>query len=267
MPGLFAFGVSRPGRMTIQGLWGTATGIDQDGDWVSGTADEVLGNRYRLIAPVGTGGMAVVWRAQDLVLDRDVAIKLLAEELANKPGNRERIRAEAQVVARLQHPNITAVHDYGEAGDAFTVGRHGRRPYVVMELLEGELLSNRLRSGPMSWRRATQICAQVAAGLAAAHERHVVHRDIKPSNIMLTAAGAKILDFGVAGLTGSFDPRRRGRHRLRHPRLPGTRAAPRRRRHPRDRRVHRRPARLPVPHRPAAVARGHADPDDRQPCV
>ncbi|MGI5177719.1 serine/threonine-protein kinase [Dactylosporangium sp. CA-152071] len=172
---------------------------------MSGTADEVLGNRYRLIAPVGTGGMAVVWRAQDLVLDRDVAIKLLAEELANKPGNRERIRAEAQVVARLQHPNITAVHDYGEAGD-LAAGRHGRRPYVVMELLEGELLSNRLRSGPMSWRRATQICAQVAAGLAAAHERHVVHRDIKPSNIMLTAAGAKILDFGVAGLTGSFDP-------------------------------------------------------------
>ncbi|MET7424415.1 serine/threonine-protein kinase [Dactylosporangium sp. NPDC005555] len=172
---------------------------------MSGTADEVLGNRYRLIAPVGTGGMAVVWRAQDLVLDRDVAIKLLAEELANKPGNRERIRAEAQVVARLQHPNITAVHDYGEAGDPHA-GRHGRRPYVVMELLEGELLSNRLRSGPMSWRRATQICAQVAAGLAAAHERHVVHRDIKPSNIMLTSAGAKILDFGVAGLTGSFDP-------------------------------------------------------------
>ncbi|MEV6931971.1 protein kinase [Dactylosporangium sp. NPDC051485] len=172
---------------------------------MSGTADEVLGNRYRLIAPVGTGGMAVVWRARDLVLDRDVAIKLLAGELAAKAGNRERIRAEAQVVARLQHPNITAVHDYGEAGD-FAAGRNGRRPYVVMELLEGELLSDRLRAGPMSWRRATQICAQVAAGLAAAHERGVVHRDIKPSNIMLTSAGAKILDFGVAGLTGSFDP-------------------------------------------------------------
>ncbi|HTJ36126.1 MAG TPA: protein kinase [Dactylosporangium sp.] len=172
---------------------------------MSGSADEVLGNRYRLIAPVGTGGMAVVWRARDLVLDRDVAIKLLAGELASKAGNRERIRAEAQVVARLQHPNITAVHDYGEAGDV-SAGRNGRRPYVVMELLEGELLSDRLRSGPMSWRRATQICAQVAAGLAAAHERGVVHRDIKPSNVMLTAAGAKILDFGVAGLTGSYDP-------------------------------------------------------------
>ncbi|MEV8512682.1 protein kinase [Dactylosporangium sp. NPDC051484] len=172
---------------------------------MSGSADEVLGNRYRLIAPVGTGGMAVVWRARDLVLDRDVAVKLLAGELASKAGNRERIRAEAQVVARLQHPNITAVHDYGEAGD-LAGGRNGRRPYVVMELLEGELLSDRLRSGPMSWRRATQICAQVAAGLAAAHERGVVHRDIKPSNVMLTPAGAKILDFGVAGLTGSFDP-------------------------------------------------------------
>jgi serine/threonine-protein kinase len=171
---------------------------------VSGTADEVLGNRYRLIAPVGTGGMAVVWRARDLVLDRDVAVKLLAGELATKPGNRERIRAEAQVVARLQHPNITAVHDYGETGDA--TARNGRRPYVVMELLDGELLSNRLRAGKLSWRRSTQICAQVAAGLAAAHERGVVHRDIKPSNVMLTSAGAKILDFGVAGLTGSVDP-------------------------------------------------------------
>ncbi|MFB9407529.1 serine/threonine-protein kinase [Dactylosporangium matsuzakiense] len=176
----------------------TATGL-------SGSADEVLGNRYRLIAPVGSGGMAVVWRARDLVLDRDVAVKLLAGELANKPGNRERIRSEAQVVARLQHPNITAVHDYGEAGDV-SAGRTGRRPYVVMELLEGELLSDRLRSGPMSWRRATQICAQVAAGLAAAHESGVVHRDIKPSNVMLVASGAKILDFGVAGLAGSFDP-------------------------------------------------------------
>ncbi|MER7283507.1 protein kinase [Dactylosporangium sp. NPDC000244] len=172
---------------------------------MSGSADEVLGNRYRLIAPVGTGGMAVVWRARDLVLDRDVAVKLLAGSLAGKPGNRERIRSEAQVVARLQHPNITAVHDYGEAGDV-SAGRNGRRPYVVMELLEGELLTERLRAGPMSWRRATQICAQVAAGLAAAHEKGIVHRDIKPSNVMLTAAGAKILDFGVAGLAGSYDP-------------------------------------------------------------
>ncbi|MEV0569150.1 NaeI family type II restriction endonuclease [Dactylosporangium sp. NPDC050588] len=171
---------------------------------ILGNRHEILNNRYRLIAPIGTGGMAVVWRAQDLALDRNVAVKLLAD----KPGNSEPFRAVAQVLARLHHPNITAVHDYGEAGDptANTYGRYGRRPYIVMELLEGELLSNRLRSGPMSWRRATQICAQVAAGLAAAHECNLVHRDIKPGNIMLTAAGAKILDFGVAGLTGSFAP-------------------------------------------------------------
>ncbi|GAA2352003.1 NaeI family type II restriction endonuclease [Dactylosporangium salmoneum] len=168
---------------------------------ILGKRHEILNNRYRLIAPIGTGGMAVVWRAQDLALDRNVAVKLLAD----KPGNSEPFRAVAQVLARLHHPNITAVHDYGEAGDP-TANRYGRRPYIVMELLEGELLSNRLRSGPMSWRRATQICAQVAAGLAAAHERNLVHRDIKPGNIMLTAAGAKILDFGVAGLTGSFAP-------------------------------------------------------------
>src|SRR5262249_45095211 len=107
-------------------------------------------------------------------------------------------RAEAQAVARMSHPNITSVHDYGESTADGT-------PYVVMELLEGELLSVRLRAAPMSWRLATQIGAQVAAALAAAHERGVVHRDIKPTNVMLTAVGAKVLDFGVAGLAGSPD--------------------------------------------------------------
>ena len=167
---------------------------------MSGTADEVLDGRYRLLDPVGTGGMAVVWRARDEVLGRDVAIKLLAAQLAANPSSRERIRSEAQAIARLSHPNITAVHDYGEAP-----GDDGLRPYVVMELLRGQLLSTRLRAGPMSWRQATQVCAQVAAALAAAHDRGVVHRDIKPTNVMLTHAGAKVLDFGVAGLAGSSD--------------------------------------------------------------
>jgi hypothetical protein len=165
---------------------------------VSGTADQLLGGRYRLLTPIGTGGMAVVWRARDEVLGRDVAVKLLSLDLETDRASRERIRAEAQAVARLSHPNITSVHDYGESpADG--------APYVVMELLVGELLSVRLRAGSMSWRRATQLCAQVAAALAAAHDRGVVHRDIKPTNVMLTAAGAKVLDFGVAGLTGSPD--------------------------------------------------------------
>jgi eukaryotic-like serine/threonine-protein kinase len=165
---------------------------------LSGTAEERLGGRYRLLAPIGTGGMAVVWRARDEVLGREVAVKLLSVDLAADPASRDRIRAEAQAVARLSHPNITAVHDYGESPV------DGTR-YVVMELLAGDLLSTRLRAAPMSWRLATQIGAQVAAALAAAHERGVVHRDIKPTNVMLTPAGAKVLDFGVAGLAGSPD--------------------------------------------------------------
>jgi hypothetical protein len=140
----------------------------------------------------------VVWRARDVVLDRDVAVKVLSVDLAGDVASRERIRAEALAVAKLQHPNITSIHDYGES----TVDG---APYVVMELLQGHLLSNRLRASRMSWRQATQIGAQVAAALAAAHDRGVVHRDIKPSNVMLTGSGAKVLDFGVAGLAGSPD--------------------------------------------------------------
>ncbi len=165
---------------------------------VSDTVGEQLGGRYQLLDPIGTGGMSVVWRARDVVLDRDVAVKVLSVDLAADAASRDRIRAEALAVAKLQHPNITSVHDYGRST---TDGA----PYVVMELLEGHLLSNRLRASRMSWRQATQIGAQVAAALAAAHERGVVHRDIKPSNVMLTGSGAKVLDFGVAGLAGSPD--------------------------------------------------------------
>src|SRR4051812_37989526 len=131
---------------------------------VSGYAGKLLGRRYRLVEPVGSGGMAVVWRARDEVLGRDVAVKLLAGDLATEHASRARIQAEAQAIARLSHPNITSVHDYGENSE------DGTR-YVVMELLSGQLLANRLRSGPMAWRRATQIGAQIAAALAAAHER------------------------------------------------------------------------------------------------
>ena len=165
---------------------------------MSGAAGDQLGGRYRLLDPIGRGGMSVVWRARDVVLDRDVAVKVLSVDLAADAASRDRIRAEALAVARLQHPNITSIHDYGESpGDG--------APYVVMELLEGHLLSNRLRASRMSWRQATQIGAQVAAALAAAHDRGVVHRDVKPSNVMLTGSGAKVLDFGVAGLAGSPD--------------------------------------------------------------
>jgi eukaryotic-like serine/threonine-protein kinase len=160
--------------------------------------DEVglLAGRYRLVERLGQGGMSIVWRAFDEVLTRRVAVKVLAG--AHDPPARERIRAEAQAAARLSHPHITNVHDYGEARD-----ESGELvPYVVMELVPGPTLGERLKAGPLPVRAALLICAQVASALAAAHARGLVHRDIKPSNVMLSPAGAKVMDFGVAAVVG-----------------------------------------------------------------
>jgi serine/threonine-protein kinase len=140
--------------------------------------------------------MSVVWRAFDEVLKRQVAVKVLAG--AHDPSARERIRAEAQAAARLSHPHITNVHDYGEARDD-----SGKLfPYVVMELVPGPTLGQRMKAGPLPVPAALLICAQVASALAAAHARGLVHRDVKPSNVMLSPAGAKIMDFGVAAVAG-----------------------------------------------------------------
>ncbi|MGC9671264.1 protein kinase domain-containing protein [Planosporangium sp. 12N6] len=161
-------------------------------------AVEVLGGRYRLVERLGAGGMSVVWRAHDEVLNRQVAIKVLAATLAADADSRAMIRAEAQAAARLSHPHITGVYDYGESttGDGETV------PYVVMELISGRTLAERLAGGPMPWRAALRVGAEVAAALAAAHARGLVHRDVKPANIMLTASGVKVVDFGIAAVAG-----------------------------------------------------------------
>ncbi|WP_275408579.1 serine/threonine-protein kinase [Planosporangium mesophilum] len=158
----------------------------------------VLGGRYRLVERLGTGGMSVVWRAHDEVLNRQVAIKVLAAKLAADRHSRAMIRAEAQAAARLSHPHVTGVYDYGESvtGDGDTV------PYVVMELISGRTLADRLRGGPLPWRAALRVGAEVAAALAAAHARGLVHRDVKPGNVMLTASGAKVVDFGIAAVAG-----------------------------------------------------------------
>jgi serine/threonine-protein kinase len=163
------------------------------------SAGQRLDGRYLLLEKLGAGGMSVVWKAFDAVLDRGVAIKVLAQHRATDQESRGRIRAEAQAVAKLSHPNITSVHDYGEAAD----GDGTPVPFVVMELLDGQTLAERLREGPMSWREAASICAGVASGLAAAHARGLVHRDVKPSNVMLTPGGVKVVDFGLAGFAGS----------------------------------------------------------------
>ncbi len=157
-----------------------------------------LANRYLLIEQLGSGGMAVVWRGFDDLLGRPVAVKVLNADIAADPTFRASIYREARSAARLSHPHITHVYDYGEATlpDGETVS------YVVMELLDGQTLDDRLADGPMPWPEAVRVAAQVADALAAAHRRGIVHRDIAPANVMLTATGAKVLDFGIAALAG-----------------------------------------------------------------
>jgi serine/threonine-protein kinase len=163
------------------------------------TAGTPLAGRYLLIERLGAGGMSVVWRGVDTVLARPVAVKVLAGPLAADPAFRTVIEREARAAARLTHPHLTHVYDYGEATlpDGHVV------PYVVMELLTGLPLVERLREGPLPWPEAVRLCAQVADGLAAAHRRGIVHRDIAPGNVMLTGTGAKLLDFGIAAPAGT----------------------------------------------------------------
>jgi serine/threonine protein kinase/Tol biopolymer transport system component len=147
-------------------------------------------SHYRIVEQIGAGGMGVVYRAHDERLDRDVAIKVLPEEVADDPDRLARFEREARAVAKLDHPNILAIHDFGTEGGV---------TFAVAELLEGESLRERIPSGGLSWQKATEIGAAVAKGLAAAHGKGVVHRDLKPENIFITADGRlKILDFGLA---------------------------------------------------------------------
>ena len=181
---------------------------------------QTLGGRYKLLNELGSGGMAVVWRAHDEVLGRPVAVKLLAGRYAGDPQSRARIRDEARAAATLSHPNIAQVYDFGESDDSGIC-----LPYVVMELINGPTLAQRVSVGPLPPRTVFRICGEVAAALAAAHADGLVHRDIKPANVMVTPGGAKVVDFGIAAAAG---PGSAGRRVARHARLPGARAPPRR---------------------------------------
>ncbi|MET7818769.1 serine/threonine-protein kinase [Micromonospora zamorensis] len=161
-----------------------------------------LDGRYQLEERIGVGGMSEVWRAHDQVLDRSVAVKLILPGPGDQDGPVDRIRAEARSAARLVHPNVASVHDFGTSST--WPGRPV--PYIVMELAEGETLAAHLRSGPLDWRISVRVCAEVAAALAAAHAEGIVHRDVKPANVMLTPAGVKVLDFGIAIPAGAPDP-------------------------------------------------------------
>jgi serine/threonine protein kinase len=158
---------------------------------------EVLGDRYELQQVIATGGMGQVWRARDTLFDRPVAIKLLRSEFADDPGFAARFRAEATHAANLHHPNIAAVHDYGE--DVLeTTGEHVA--YLVMELVDGKPLNARIaEQGPLGTEAAVSVLRQTAAALAEAHRAGVVHRDVKPGNILLTPDGSvKLTDFGIS---------------------------------------------------------------------
>jgi serine/threonine-protein kinase len=163
---------------------------------------QLIGGRYRLLERLGIGGMSVVWRGYDEVLGRDVAVKVLAPRLAGDQNFRQRLRVEAQAAGRLCHPHITTVYDYGESTTASGVAL----PYVVMELVDGESMADRLADDDrLPWRVAVAACAQVASALSAAHARGIVHRDVTPGNVMLTSGGAKVVDFGISALAGATD--------------------------------------------------------------
>lgn len=155
-------------------------------------------NRYQVTHLIARGGMALVYRAEDKLLNRPVALKILYPELSNDRNFVERFRREAQAAANLSHPNIVPVYDWGEDDGAY---------FIVMELIEGKTLAEMLRGGKkVTPTRAVQVVAQVAAALGFAHRSGVVHRDVKPANILLTSDGqVKVTDFGIAQAVASKD--------------------------------------------------------------
>jgi pimeloyl-ACP methyl ester carboxylesterase len=144
---------------------------------------------YEVVAPIGAGGMGEVYRARDTRLGRDVAIKVLPSHLSENPEARARFEREARVISGLHHPHICVLHD---------IGREGPIDYLVMELIEGESLAQRVARGALPAAEVMRIGVEIADALDSAHRAGVVHRDLKPGNVMLAKSGAKLMDFGLA---------------------------------------------------------------------
>jgi eukaryotic-like serine/threonine-protein kinase len=160
---------------------------------------------YEIISPLGAGGMGEVYRARDTRLDRTVAIKVLPAHLSSDPELKQRMEREARAISALQHANICTLHDIGEQDGT---------DFLVMEYLEGQTLSDRLAKGALPLDQVLKIGTEIATALQRAHQQGIIHRDLKPANIMLTKAGAKLMDFGLAkpeipmatGAMGPFTP-------------------------------------------------------------
>jgi len=148
---------------------------------------------YEILSAIGAGGMGEVYKARDTRLDRSVAIKVLSPAVSADPDRRARFDREAKTIAGLSHPHICTLYDVGE---------HDGSTFLVMEHLTGETLADRLTRGPLPLAQALTVAAEIADALAAAHRQGVIHRDLKPGNVMLTKAGAKLLDFGLAKFRG-----------------------------------------------------------------
>jgi len=161
---------------------------------------------YHVLELLGVGGMGEVYKAQDVRLDRTVAIKVLSREFAGDRNRRERFEREARAVAALNHPNICDLHDVGEAPDPEAPDSHAASiPFLVMEYLEGQTLADRLVRGALPLHEGLRYAIELASALDHAHRQGLVHRDLKPGNVMLTGEAAKLLDFGLSKLQPARD--------------------------------------------------------------
>ena len=149
---------------------------------------------YEIVSPIGAGGMGEVWRAKDTRLDREVAIKVLPPGLAENELFLQRFEREAKAISQLNHSHVCTLYDVGASSPDGSATVH----YLVMELLAGESLADRVKKGPLPLHDVLKFGRQIASALDAAHRQGITHRDLKPGNIMLTKSGAKLLDFGLA---------------------------------------------------------------------